>query len=448
MNKIAQRRGIWQKLKEKANLHGRAAELISEEFAKFMEELREVDDEAREEASTLKEALAEANSKFKSREYVSFYVPLSIYYETNKRIADKLFSLVKDLNSDHYKFLSETLSDDEKTYLKELSEKFPKSASRMGENLLKTAGFYDWFSSLFSKRKSGLYALEKRFPKVFKGLKVDGEKLLGKAYKLFANMKSNFKLMGAARAGRSIEEYLIAAQDFVGKFKEFEKAFMSYYNGFIKPAMDLISKPTPADEKLLEQKDVLKEKTKEEIGKLEENKQKLQELHKEIPLEEGDISTTYTLNEPSSKIMPAIEQLSPVKNFPKYNLDYKGYPVKVKKEPAKKTPTKKEAPKEVLKETLKEEPKKTEDVPAGFTKKPMPAPKMPESSINFEELGKELSKKKESHNNFLRSLTTMAQTKSPADLIKYIVSYSEEIENIDPESSSKLLLVARKILQG
>ena len=229
---IAQRMGFFNKLREKVNLRGRAAEWWTESFSLFMNEVRKTDDEVRDLAEKLDEYLKQSKQLFSDREYISFFGPLNSFYHIHKSIVIKLEKIDNDFTSGTYKFLASSLKKEHADELKNIHI----DASKI-EVLIKQAAFFDWFNSLFDTRKMGLRSLQKRFPKFFAELKKEGRKLLDLAIILQKTLLSNLKSMAKARATRKIEIYVLSIRSYVSKFDVFESYFKTFDKKHVQNAV-------------------------------------------------------------------------------------------------------------------------------------------------------------------------------------------------------------------
>lgn len=254
-NKVAQGLGWKNWIKEKADIIEWTKESLSNEYREFMDELRMTDSLVRSKAKTLKSDLENSKTLFKRKEYISFYIPLTRYYNTNKQIYTQLKSLKNELLEDQYKMLSSKLQEKDIGLLKDLSKTIEeyksKKASKTIDKLVKEAGMFADMAK-FLKRRWELQGLEKRHKAFFTRLQKDGDKILDEAEKLFDNLKTNFDKMAKSRVGREISSYLEAVRDYITKFESFETKFVAFYDSYISQILARISEREDAERKAKE----------------------------------------------------------------------------------------------------------------------------------------------------------------------------------------------------
>lgn len=240
MNKIAQRRKWYNKLREEMGTPAEAVtRMFSPEFSRLMDRLREVDDEAREHAVDLKDILKTAKSNFNRREYMTAITFLGRFHEKTESIKKEFLKLIeetdlihneflfKDLDPEHKKYLSETMSD---RYKSKPKAPTAPAKGKADDGLSKEADVKDWWHNLTSDRGKALKNWEKRFPKRAKEIKRQTEKMLNRS-EMFMNFTlSTFKTLTGMRSTRSLEEYLKTAQNFIQKYDAYDAAFAEYFN--------------------------------------------------------------------------------------------------------------------------------------------------------------------------------------------------------------------------
>lgn len=240
MNKIAQRRGFFNKLRESVNAPGEAVTgTFSPEFTQLMDTLREVDDEAREQAADLKDMLKVARSNFNRREYMTTITYLGKFHERLELVRMQFLKLDKEVNAVHNEFLFGDLDPEHRKYLFEkMPERHkPKPKVKLPETK-KEAGVKDWWHNLTTDRGRALKFWEKRFPKKAKEVKRQTEKMLNRSEMFLNLLQSMFKTLASHRATRSLEEYMKVSNSFVQKYDSYDDAFAEYFTttvaGFIK----------------------------------------------------------------------------------------------------------------------------------------------------------------------------------------------------------------------
>lgn len=263
MDRIAQRRGKLQKLKENLNLGGKLMEHTSPEFAELMEVLRNVDDKVREIAApegdqenALKDLLKVAKTNFNRREYMTAISFLGKFHDKLEPIDQELSKLENSVDMKHYEFLFGEMEPEHLDYLtKGLGEKFEKyrktpTGIMTRASLSSEAGIADWWSNMTSDRGKALSAWEQRFPRYVKELKNQTGAMINKSETLLNFILASLKEMANFRAGRKLEDYLKTAKKLQGKFKGYNIAFISFYNTYVKKFLDYQKSiaEMPADE--------------------------------------------------------------------------------------------------------------------------------------------------------------------------------------------------------
>src|ERR1700722_296715 len=114
MDKFAQERGIFNKLREKANVTGRILESLNPEFHDMMERLRTTDAKVREHAAQSKDLIRAPKYLVNRRDYLSAAVNLSAFHERGRYIAAELEKFIKSVDLKHYEFLLDQFDDEQK----------------------------------------------------------------------------------------------------------------------------------------------------------------------------------------------------------------------------------------------------------------------------------------------------------------------------------------------
>lgn len=150
MQKNAQERGLLNRLREKTNLTGKILENINPEFAEMMEKLRATDERIRAHAENSKDLVRAAKSHLNRRDYLSAATNISAFHERCRYIAAELQKFIGGVNFKHYKFLLDQFDDEQKEQLfgynptKEVSlaDDIPNVVLA---SLKKQAGISDWW---------------------------------------------------------------------------------------------------------------------------------------------------------------------------------------------------------------------------------------------------------------------------------------------------------------
>src|SRR5271165_3562100 len=102
MDKIAQERGLLNKLREHANITGKLLESINPKFQKMMTDLRATDEKIRSYAEQSKELIKSAKSLVNRRDYLSASSTMSAFHERCRYITFELDRFVKNIDMDSY----------------------------------------------------------------------------------------------------------------------------------------------------------------------------------------------------------------------------------------------------------------------------------------------------------------------------------------------------------
>lgn len=282
MDKFAQkkrkeRRGIFEAINEDHGL-GKLVEKYHEtmspgsepgEFAKLMDLLRDVDGQVREIHAPLKNIMKAARAAFNRKEYIACVTYLSQYHDGLEEIFAQFGRLGKAVDIKHNEFLFDGLDDGVLDYFKnKLPTKFQPKPT------VKAAGLADWWNKL--KKGTALKEWEKRFPKFAKKFKGETEKLLTRSESLHQSLSLNLKAMANMRASRKVEDYLDTISSVQNKYREFDKAFESYYNGYVKKF-------------IADQQAYAPEEVAAEVEKANEVVQKEESKAEEKAIENGDV---------------------------------------------------------------------------------------------------------------------------------------------------------------
>jgi hypothetical protein len=404
MDKMAQRRGIFNQLREKANMPGKYLEgFFRPELDRVMKSLTNLDDRIRADLSgekigeaaapedkvSAKDLVKRARTNFNRREYVAGIVDLGHFH---KKMADVAKSILEfetiDLDSIHTKFLFNGLPKDYENKLQTFREYMAgkTASSNVSDELIKEAGIMDFFANIATKRGRSLMAWEKKYPKKTKALREGGMQLVEVAQDLLDNTLTNLKEMATARATRRPDAYVEVAKRIVADYNKFDKGpkgFSSYYTTVLVP--------------FLKTKDEIeaKEKAATEKQLAEENKQK----------QENNVFN----QEPAQPAAPQVS--API-----------GPPAGVGTSSPPFAPQPQQA------------------WPFGEQNKPT----TPQPKELKEEIDPLTGEVRRAHQNFYQSLQSMSQ-EDPRILASYIAKYASSIQNNDLETSIKLMSLVKNI---
>lgn len=425
MQKTAQKRSVLNKLREKTNVGGIAAEkFFNPEFERVMNSLRAADNKARsiasgteiegedagEDATSLKDLLKNAKSYLNRREYMSAIAFLSRFHKKINEIIKVFKVLNLDVDKVHHDFLFKDLDDQQKKHLQDLKSRF---ASNNTESLIVEASIMDFLINVGTERGRALAAWEKRYPKQIGKLKKDLASLYDKSDLFLRSLLSSFKEMASYRATRKIDDYMKAASKIEGQYSNYDKMFKDFYNTNVKGFLE--------KQELLAPTKVVEDK--KDLG------------NQQIPTEKQPVGAVPDLEVPSPKSSPegkpVSEYYSQMPSFIKNVSDLPSQPPSGK--PGELPPSGSPAlapPK----------------VPSGLLQ-PTPNSTVPEEELKTEPTNEILpppSSPRTAHSRFIASLEVLAEEK-PQLLIHHIVRYANSISKTDPEVSKKLLTMARSI---
>lgn len=247
MNKIAQRRGVLDKLREKTNVSGKILEKFSPEYAELMDKLREVDDHIREEAMQLKDYIKAAKTNFNRREYMTSVFYLGKFHDRVESINHELSKLGGNVDDKHMEFLFGDMDPEHLEYLTKYFnpkvEKFKsnqnkKAVEEISRTVIKEAAFSDWWHNITTDRGKTLSGWEKRLPKYSKELKKQTASMITKSEAFLSFLLSSLKRLASFRNTRKLEDYLKEADKLKSKYSAFNVQFINYYNNNVKKMID------------------------------------------------------------------------------------------------------------------------------------------------------------------------------------------------------------------
>lgn len=262
MDKIAQRRGILNKLREMTNISGIAAEkFFNPQFESVMNGLRIADSNIRSIVSgkvleggdpgadntSMKQLLQSAKSNLNRREFMRAVAELGRFHKKLNEIKSEIDNMGSVVDSVHHDFLFQDLGDEHKQELESLRNRW---AAERAEALRKEAGIRDsaigdFFHNLTSDRGRALAFYEKRYPKQVGKLKKDTNSLLARSQVLLTQILSLLKEMATARATRNVDSYVRSGEKLKRNFEGYDKNFQTYYNENVKGFLDKIELSAP-----------------------------------------------------------------------------------------------------------------------------------------------------------------------------------------------------------
>jgi hypothetical protein len=253
IEKIAQRRGLLNKIREKTNISGIAAEkYFNPELQQVMDHLRDVDDGVRaiaigqavgeanapEDPISLKQILKSVKSNLARREYMKAAADLGRFHKKVFDIAHLLSLFTANIDKAHKKFLFQDLDEETANKLKYLANKWkPKAADYFTVSLIKNAGIMDFLHNIGTERGRALAYWEKTYPGKVKKLKEQTISLLSQSEKLNGTINQLFADLAKARAVRNPDNYINVSNKMINEIKKYDESdrgFRKYYEENIK----------------------------------------------------------------------------------------------------------------------------------------------------------------------------------------------------------------------
>ncbi len=269
MDKFAQARNMLDKLREKTNLTGMAAEkFFNKEFGEAMAKLRVNDDQIRrtmlgETAGSqfsMKELLAMTKSSLNRREYIEAFTDLGKIHNQLISISELITGIKADMSAVHEDILLKKYKDNDKMSPKdkekvlkrrqELLELQKRLANYRDSELVKTAGLMDFFKNIGTDDGRARMAWEKRYPDEVKKWRTGTSAMLESAKYIYDLLIQQLKVMAKARSSRNLDNYINAADPLLKPISDFDKSFRSYYQNAIQPLikkLELDNPGTPAE---------------------------------------------------------------------------------------------------------------------------------------------------------------------------------------------------------
>ncbi len=417
MQKTAQKRGLVDKIWDKVNISGMAAErFFNSDFQKVMESIRQNDDDIRSIVSgetigngdpgddpvSLKAVLKSAKSNLNKREYMSAVADLGTFHKKVGDVLDKIKTINSNVDAVHDDFLFKELDDNKKKILHNMKSKF--SQQQNYEELIKKADLMDFFFNISKPRGRALIAWEKRYPGRVKELKQGANNLLNKSESLLGLILSELKNMSSARANRNVDNYMKAAGKINKGYDSYHALFAEFYKKHVLNFLNKMELAPPPEVK--------------EVGKGESPVQvNIEQLDPEIN-KRPDVS-----NLPKTEDWVQTEPKAPLAFQPTMpSANEVERPVSLPNMSAPKVPE--------LDTTPAPPPVHISDPPSG--------------EFKSDQIAKELFGPKAAHQKFYQSLELM-QGEDPIILAKFISKYADSIQNTDLDTAVKLFKIAKNI---
>lgn len=436
--KVKRRIGLLNKLKEDFSPFGKAIEGLDSELSLLMDKLRETDDNAREIAVNLKPALKAARSYYNRKEYLTAAIYLSKFHDELEKIIQTFGDVKNFAEMKHQEFLFGDLDSENKEYLlKNMPTKFNKKRE-------KKAGLADWWHNVSTPRGDAMRAYEKRFPKSFKELKMQTEKIVSKSELFLKKFNIALKTLAKFRADRKLENYVSLVESIEKSFNEYDKSFAEYYHKYIDRLVKMqeaVNQKAPAEVLPSTGQEILEE-NKEVVNQDPDPTEKI--VMPDLPIENTQLlkspqqHTVVVPPAPKSGPRPVdhseekiIEEVKVVDEAPKKPLVNLPFPTK---------PTS-------LPTTVKGPVNLTFPNKTNPKNKPsnVAVPTDTDTSKSLEDAIKTVAPKKPVVADiqiFLHQLNKLSD-QSPQIIAKEINKFAESIRNIDPELSQQLFNIVK-----
>jgi hypothetical protein len=267
MNKIAQRRSILNKLREKINapLGGAAEQFFNPQFSGVMESMREIDSNARSIVSgksiedgdpgpdpiAFKDLLKSAKSNLNRREFMAAVADLSRFHKKLSLLLSEFAKFDSKLDEIHHQFLVKDVGDEHLDEIRGLKNRWSSDRQRETQIIKEAGAIADFLKSWSDPRGRALRFYDKRYgnEKLIKNLRGgltngirDGERLLSK---ILASLGE----MATARATRNPDKYSDGIRKIKTAFTVYDTSFKTFYNEAVKPVADkLVPEKIPTTE--------------------------------------------------------------------------------------------------------------------------------------------------------------------------------------------------------
>jgi hypothetical protein len=424
MDKTAQRRGILNKIREKANIPKSYLErYFQPELKKAMEAIIAVDNKVRAELTgsviekvhpedkiSAKELIKSARSHFNRREYMPGIADLAHFRKKMVLVSQAINSLKDDtLGIDfekvHHKYLFDEFPDES---LEQLKQHVQLKAEDESNIIIKEAGIFDTVHNVVTEKGRSLSRWERQNQKATEKLRKDGMKLIDAAQGLLSEVISDLKTMAHHRAVREPQQYVETAKNIVTKFsKQFDAPFTTYYSTIVEPRIQ-------QHEKIMAQE---KAKAEAEAAKLQPQEQPPQAGLPPIPDLDLQTPQATTPSGPPENVPPMLggPEAPPPPQTPQFTAEL---------EASQPKPVQAPMPVETVRELDPSE--------------------VPPSVLD---MVNKLNARKKAKTEFFNSLKVFAD-EDPTFLANYILKYARSIQHEDLETAVKLFNIVKQIKRG
>lgn len=449
MEKTAQHRTLYNKIREWSNISGKAIEKIFDpQFKKVMASLRQIDNNIRsivageplgmetndegdevpgdagKYAVSMKDLVKRAKSNFNRREYMAVTADLSIFQLKLAEITAQINKLDTAVDSVHHQFLFGTkdktgITEEQWQHLQELKSRL---AHQQRMELIKQASvltdFSDWLHNIRDSRARSLKAWEKRYPAETRKIRKEAESLIKNAETILNQTISALKEMAHHRSVRHPGDYVKVAESLIKKYETYDNNFKAFYKenikGFLEKAEDLYPKNQKEDSKI-------EKVINEEVARVFPKSPTTESgAGQQAPVSVAPAPSPAPTPVPVQVVAPKVEEVKKLEAV----------------EPApdtEKNPTK-----------VEEQTKEQLNLP--FVGSPPFATKSTKEPLNLPLVKIPGSKGKPSNKNalFYQSLSKLSK-EDPKILASFIKKYANSIQSTDPATAIKLLQIVKNI---
>lgn len=414
MEKRAQRRSLRSKVLETVHVPGRGAEALSPTFKAIMKEMRTTDEKIRKIADPVKVLIRQIRSNTRRRDYLEAAVYLADFHDRMRHIAHLLN---KFLTSSPMIQREELLQKFKSPHKEKLFKYDPdseiKEAAAKLDPIVKEAGPLEWMkdkfldlSDLGSDTAHNLLTgkgwarrhMEKRFSdSIIREMRELTQELSAESNDLANTLLEVLDKMESGISRRNIDLYKSRAREFVDAFNNYHKKFQVYENKIMKPFKEQYAQMVKTQEEATKVQEETRRKEREDaFNKFYEQRQRQEQERLERERREEAEARK------SPFVTPHVEQQPPRAPYTELTFDEwkKAYP---------------------------------------------PKPSSQEQKQVLDKLETEMGKV--SHQEFLDKITALSSQEDMPNFIKELVNYSEQLEEIDQNASSDLLLLADEIVR-
>ncbi len=427
-------------------------------FRKVISDMDRTDKKVRKEAEDLNYFIGMSKSFVRRKDYLTAATYLGKFHEKAALIHFNLNEFKSSIpESEQRKFILKNFKGKEKThfmnYDPEKDHKIKPAANNVEDGLVATAGamkdwwrtpgrFKDLLVNLTDRRSREMRAMEKNFSIPFyQQLVTDTEEMLNITQSFFEGVLENFHNMGSAWSRRDVGAYVIEIQGMKGE-GGFNNAYNEYHKKYLEFHKTNVLPMRAEQEKIDRETDILDKARKDaqpaptlempEVPSLPS--QKLPEgsptpQAQDTATESPPSSGTRTIQPPAfdgpiTQRVPEVT-LAPVRPRPPgaTTVQYIDNQVDTKRFPNRDIP------------------QKEEDVPFSFNGTPK---QNVDDLMDGHQPFNLTQRKVKSHEDFLNRIEKLS---TDHEIIREILTYSEEVEKYSEEESLKLLAVAEGLIE-